>query len=100
MIHKIIPSEYKHVDSIEFHGQELYSSYNHNYYINSNTNDLILEVCDDDNGFSYFYVLYDETNNNVDEEYIGFIFSNTGIFDDDTDVTMTDGFIELDDELF
>ena len=76
------PSKWKHLKDR--------SSYNHNYYLNPNTGEIILEECDDDNYFEYFLV--DENLNIVKRigEYYYDDYEGPGmwIWDSDKDVTL------------
>lgn len=71
---------FKYVSEIEFNGNSYKSCYNHNYYTNGS--ELILEECDDADCFSYYRILNNST------EYLGCIYSLTGIFDDDNSETL------------
>lgn len=102
MITQINTSEYQHVQSIVLYGVEFSSSYNHNYYYNENTCDLILEEANDDQTCYYYRVEvngYSFVNN-----YLGFTDDQYGygIFDVDYDgypVRNENGVIELDSDL-
>ena len=76
------PSKWKHLKDR--------SSYNHNYYLNPNTGEIILEECDDDNYFEYF--LTDKNLNIVKQigEYYYDEYEGPGmwIWDSDEDITL------------
>lgn len=76
------PSKWKHLKDR--------SSYNHNYYINPNTGEIILEECDDDNYYEYF--LTDKNLNIIKRigEYYYWDYEGPGmwIWDSDEDVTL------------
>ena len=76
------PSKWKHLKDR--------SSYNHNYYLNPNTGEIILEECDDDNYFEYF--LTDKNLNIVKRigEYYYDDYEGPGmwIWDSDEDITL------------
>ena len=83
MITKINTSDYKRVESIMLHGVEFSSSYNHNYYHNENTGDLILEEANDVQTCYYYRV---EVNGySFVKNYLGFTDDQYGygIFDKD-----------------
>lgn len=98
MIYKINPSGYKRVENINFHGAELLSCYNNNYFYNQETDDLILEECDDDNGFTYYRI--EIIDGEVDETRLGLIIDNdyNGIFADDFFDKNENGEVELESE--
>ena len=80
MIHLISTNLFQYQESVMFNGVQHHSSYNHNYYTSEN-GVIILEECNDDNVYSYWWV--DSENGNTD--YIGGVFSTFGIFDDGYD---------------
>ena len=102
MVTQIYTSEYQHIQSIVLNGVEFSSSYNHNYYHNKNTGDLILEEANDDQTCYYYRV---EVNGYiVDENYLGFTDDpyGYGIFDVDYEgcpARNENGVIELDSDL-
>lgn len=51
-------NEYKHVDNIVFSDNNISfsSAYNINYYFSKHLNDLIMEICNDDNFYSYYRI--------------------------------------------
>lgn len=100
MIHRINPSEYHHVTNIIFNGVEFESYYNHNYFYNEATNDLVSEECDDDNGFVYYRISV--IDNVVDETYLGLVIDNdyAGIFGEDFHDINENGEVELNSEIF
>ena len=55
MVTKIYPAEYSHIDNpITIDGVVIKSSYNNNYYMNKNYNNIIIfEDCNDDGKFDY-----------------------------------------------
>ena len=75
--------DYTHVDEIDVNGIVLTSVYNHNYYVNKrNNNDVILELCDDEDGF-----FYERINlSSMSFEFIGLYFGVRGIFNDGLEV--------------
>lgn len=82
-ITEIHPKDYAYVDKIEVNGKVFASIYNHNYYVNKkNKNDIVLELCDDADGFSYERL----NPSSMQFEYIGLYFGLGGIFDDDLEV--------------
>jgi len=102
MITQIKTSDYNRVASIIICGVEFTSSYNHNYYHNKTTGDLILEEANDDQTCYYYQVEvngYSFVNNYLgltDDQY------GYGIFDVDYDgypARNENGVIELDTEL-
>lgn len=68
---------YRWVESVSANGKMLTSSYNHNYYRNTNTGEIILEECDDADCFDYSLITGDGQ-----EHYIGSLFCARGIFPD------------------
>lgn len=83
MITKINTSEYNHIQSMVIQGVEFTSSYNHNYYYNENTGDLILEEANDDQTCYYYRV---EVNGySFENNYLGYTEDQYGfgIFDVD-----------------
>lgn len=102
MVTQINTSGYQHVKSIVLNGVEFSSSYNHNYYHNENTCDLILEEADDDQ--TCYYHRVEENNSSINEIYLGLTTDEYGygIFDVDYDgypVRNENGVIELDSEM-
>ena len=69
--------DYRHVENLTLGDRCLNSCYNHNYYVNEITGDVILEECDDDNFFDYYRINPDGT-----ETYLGGIPCVSGIFGD------------------
>ena len=69
--------KYKHVENLTVGDKHLHSSYNHNYYVNENTGDIILEICDDDSFFDYYRINQDGT-----KKYLGGLPCVSGIFGD------------------
>lgn len=53
MITPINTNNFTHQKTIKFNGEIHHSVYNHNYYL-SEDGKIILEECDDDNGFYYY----------------------------------------------
>lgn len=80
MITPINVNNFIYQDTIMFNGEIHYSVYNHNYYL-SEDGKIILEECDDDNGFYYYWV--DPVTGNTD--YIGLVIGCYGIFDSEYD---------------
>ncbi len=68
---------FKYISEIQFNGKSYKSYYNHNYYTNGS--ELILEESDDAECFSYYRILNNST------EYLGSIYSLTGIFYDNSE---------------
>jgi hypothetical protein len=66
---------YRWVESVSVNGKTLTSSYNHNYYKNINTGEIILEECDDADCFDYSLITSDGQ-----KHYIGSLFCVWGIF--------------------
>lgn len=102
MITQINVSGYQHVKSIVLNGVEFSSSYNHNYYYNENTGDLILEEADDDQ--TCYYHRIEENDSSITENYLGLTTDEYGygIFDEDYEGCPTrneNGVIELDSDL-
>lgn len=96
MIHLIDTNLFTHQNQVNFNGEIHHSSYNHNYYT-SEEGVIILEECNDDNDYSYWWI--DSENGNTD--YIGGVVSIFGIFDEDYDGYPNkdkNGIIELDTE--
>ena len=97
---RIYNFDYNHVISIIIYGVEFLSSYNHNYYYNKNTGDLILEETNDDQTCYYYRV---EVNGySFVKNYLGFTDDQYGIFDDDYEGYPSrneNGVIELDSEM-
>lgn len=81
MLTQINTSDYNRVTSINLHGTVFKSSYNHNYYYNKNTGDLILEAANDDQ--TCFYYRVEENGHSVVKNYLGFTEDQYGfgIFD-------------------
>ena len=102
MVTQIITSDYTRVDSIILFGVEFSSSYNHNYYYNKNTGDLILEEANDDQTCYYYRV---EVNGYLFvKNYLGFTDEQYGfgIFDEDYEGCPSrneNGVVELDSEM-
>jgi hypothetical protein len=67
--------DYRWVETVSVNGKTLTSSYNHNYYQNINTGEIILDECDDADCFDYSSITC-----NGDENYIGSLFCVWGIF--------------------
>ena len=82
MITRINTSDYNHIASIILYGVEFVSSYNHNYYYNKNTGDLILEETNDDQTCYYYRV--EENEHSFIKNYLGLSDDQygIGIFDD------------------
>lgn len=80
---EINTSLYIRVPSITICGTELKSCYNHNYFYNKNTGDLILEESDDDQTCYYYRI--EENNTSIDKRYLGCTTDQYGfgIFDMD-----------------
>lgn len=80
---EINTSLYTHVPSITICCTELKSCYNHNYFYNENTEDLILEESDDDQ--TCFYYRIEENNTSINKKYLGLTTDQYGfgIFDMD-----------------
>lgn len=51
----LVKADYTHIPE--------YSVYNHNYYRNNKTNEIILECCDDDDGFTYYSIVEEDLIN-------------------------------------
>jgi len=92
---------YRHVESVMMNGFIHKSSYNHNYFMGfDNPNDVIVEICDDDNFFEYYRLHgfeLDETGKKVLEnrEYIGAHEYESAFNSDPDDL----GFVEIDTDL-
>lgn len=102
MITQINTSDYNHIDSILLYGVEFVSSYNHNYYYNKNTGDLILEEADDDQTCYYYRV--EENEHSFIKNYLGLTYDQYGfgIFDDEYEgcpFRNENGVIELDSKM-
>ena len=103
MITKINIPEYQNIQSIALYGVKFTSSYNHNYYWNNNTSDLILEEANDDQTCYYYRV---EVNGySFVKNYLGFTDDQYGygIFDKDYNgypARDENSVIELDSELY
>ena len=102
MVTKINTSDYNRVASIILFGVEFSSSYNHNYFYNKNTGDLILEAANDDQ--TCFYYRVEENSHSFVKKYLGFTEDQYGfgIFDDDYEgnpVRNENGVIELNSEM-
>lgn len=67
--------DYHHVENLTVGGRLLNSCYNHNYYVNETTEDVILEECDVGNFFNYYRI-----NPNGTETYLGGVPCISGIF--------------------
>ena len=80
MIHLISTNVFTHQNQVRFNGEIHHSAYNHNYYT-SEEGVIILEECDDDNGFNYWWV----DSENGDTDYIGGVMATFGIFDEEYD---------------
>lgn len=80
---EINTSLYTRVSSITICGTELKSCYNHNYFYNKNTGDLILEESDGDQTCLYYRI--EETNTSINNKYLGLTTDQYGfgIFDMD-----------------
>lgn len=80
---EINTSLYKRIPSINIYGTELKSGYNHNYFYNKNTGDLILEETDDDQTCYYYRI--EENNTSINNKYLGLTTDQYGfgIFDKD-----------------
>lgn len=95
-------SDYSRVESIVIYGVTFNSTYNHNYYYNKSTEDIILEETNDDQTCYYYRV---EVNGySFVENYLGFTDDQYGygIFDEDYDgypYRNNNGEIELDNTL-
>jgi len=66
---------YRWVENVSVNGKTLTSSYNHNYYQNINTGEVMFEECDDADCFDYSLITGDGQ-----EHYIGSLFCSGGIF--------------------
>jgi len=80
----IIPSEWQHRETLEWNGNTFVSSYNHNYYQNIHTGEIILEEYDDCDFFDYWLV-QESINNMLEYKNIGGIYDYEGIFDNSSD---------------
>lgn len=80
---EINTSLYKRIPSINICGIELKSCYNHNYYFNENTGDLILEESDNDQTCYYYRI--EKNNTSINEKRLGLTTDQYGfgIFDAD-----------------
>ena len=99
---KLNTANYRHVESIIINKIEFASSYNHNYYYNSQNEDLILETTDDYQT-SYYYRIENNGHSFV-KNYIGLSEDQygAGIFDRDYEgypYRNENGEIELDDTI-
>lgn len=85
--------DYDWVSSVEINGEVKKSCYNHNYYVNHKTGQIVLEDCDD---FDFFdYMMFEGGK----WECLGGIFSIFGLFGDSDDIRETeDGYVELYDD--
>lgn len=81
----ITTNDYRFTDEVYYNGLYHYSSYNHNYYTNDE-GEIILEECDDDNGFSYYRI--DPMTG--EDEYLGSEYCSCGIFNSDEQIVMLD----------
>lgn len=83
MLTQINTSNYNRVISITLYGTVFKSSYNHNYFYNKNTGDLILEEADDYQTCYYYRI--EENNASINEKYLGLATDSYGfgIFDID-----------------
>lgn len=102
MVTQINTSNYNRVASIIIFGVEFSSSYNHNYFYNKNTGDLILEEANDDQSCYYYRV--EEKGYSFVKNYLGLTDDQYGfgIFDEDYEGYPSrneNGVIELDSEL-
>ena len=78
------------MSSVEINGEVKKSCYNHNYYVNYKTGQIVLEDCDDCDFFDY--MMFEDGK----WECLGGIFSISGLFGDSDDVRETeDGYVEL-----
>ena len=94
MLHPISTNLFTHQKSVIFNEELHYSSYNHNYYT-SEDGVIILEECNDNDVFCYWWV--DSGNGNTD--YIGTAVGTFGIFDKEYDGNPTrdeNGIVKLD----
>ena len=80
MIHLISTNLFTHQNQVIVDGEIHYSVYNHNYYT-SEAGVIILEVCDDDNSFNYWWV----DSETGESDYIGGVDATFGIFDENYD---------------
>ena len=90
---------YHHSQQIEVNGFVFKSSYNHNYYINSDNNDIILETCNDDNEFFYYKVI-GASNLCVKTSYLGTGYFTYSIWSEFFDGEVKNGCVELDTEIY
>lgn len=102
MVTQINTSGYNRVASIILFGVEFSSSYNHNYYHNKDTGDLILEEANDDQTCYYYRV--EENGYSFIKNYLGFTDDQYGfgIFDEDYEGCPSrneNGVVELDSEM-
>lgn len=67
--------DYEWIERIALGGKILSSCYNHNYYRNTKTGEVVLEECDDCDGFDYYRISEDGQ-----EHYIGSLYCSGGIF--------------------
>lgn len=68
-------TDYERVKGVMVNGKSHVSCYNHNYYRNVKTGDIVLEECDDDGLFDYYRVNLDGTTT-----ALGCIRCECGIF--------------------
>ena len=73
---------YDWVSSVEINGETRRSTYNHNFYVNYKTGQIVLEGCDDCDCFDY--MMYDGEK----WEDLGCIFSVSGLFSDSDDIVV------------
>lgn len=66
--------DYDWVSSVEINGEIKKSCYNHNFYVNHKTGQIVLEDCDDFDLFDY--MMYDGNG----WECLGAVYSTYGIF--------------------
>ena len=92
-------ANYDFAESVNIAGSILQSCYNHNYYVNNVTGDVVLEDCNDDSLFDYYHIEQDGR-----KIYLGCIRCVSGIFPYSdgsfpSDVPLTsDGAVQLWDE--
>lgn len=100
-----IPVElYHYSPTIELDGHTFNSQYNWNFYIGTDPKDIILEKCDDDNGFYYYRIIgtvFNEITGKVQvkEKYIGTGYFTSSIWSQFFDGEIENGCVELDTEI-
>ena len=73
-------SKYESVNSLEWRTGKCYFSswYNHNYYYSEELDDVIFEVCDDNDCYEYYRMLNGGTREYLGDNYYYSIFDGEG----------------------